>query len=194
MKWNTWNKTHNIRKKNNFFPGGFVGSEYVDGYESTVFAKEDFYVYSNGTNIKLIKKGTNTGGGNLDAPWYFPVTENGEWVSSLKLVKSLLVDSMLHHSDSSKNSWKLDISFQLNGWTIALDARTDVNTTFTENRRLDKFNRGGATIYASQFSSILSNKFNWIEYRVRITRWADTTTTPIFYWIIPVYGEQTEEF
>ena len=26
-----------------------VGSEYVDGYESTVFAKEDVYVSSNGT-------------------------------------------------------------------------------------------------------------------------------------------------
>ena len=25
MKWNTWNETHNIRRKNNFFPGGFVG-------------------------------------------------------------------------------------------------------------------------------------------------------------------------
>ena len=48
--------------------------------------------------------------------------------------------------------------------------------------------KGGATIYASQFSSILSNKFNWIEYRVRITRWADQQLLS-GYWIIPVYGE-----
>jgi hypothetical protein len=89
---------------------------------------------------------------------------------------------------------KLDISFQLNGWTIALDARTDVNTTFTQIGSWTSSIEGGATIYASQFSSILSNKFNWIEYRVRITRWDDVNTTPIFYWIIPVYGEQTEEF
>jgi len=181
-------------RKNNFFPGGFVGSEYVDGYESTVFAKEDVYVYSNGTTIKLIKKGTNTGGGNLDAPGYFPVTENGELGI---FAPSGKISSCRFYAPSFrqfKELTKLDISFQLNGWTIALDARTDVNTTFTEIGSWTNSIKWGATISADQFSSILSNKFNWIEYRVRITRWADTTTTPIFYWIIPVYGEQIEEF
>ena len=194
-----WNETLGTKlttygRKNNFFPGGFVGSEYVDGYESTVFAKEDVYVYSNGTNIKLIKKGTNTGGGNNDAPGYFPVTENQE---SGIFAPSGKISSCRFYAPSFrtfKELTKLDISFQLNGWTIALDARTDVNTTFTEIGSWTSSIEGGATIYASQFSSILSNKFNWIEYRVRITRWADTTTTPIFYWIIPVYEEQLEEF
>ena len=194
-----WNETLGTKlttygRKNNFFPGGFVGSEYVDGYESTVFAKEDVYVYSNGTNIKLIKKGTNTGGGNNDAPGYFPVTENQE---SGIFAPSGKISSCRFYAPSFrqfKELTKLDISFQLNGGTIALDARTDVNTTFTEIGSWTSSIEGGATIYASQFSSILSNKFNWIEYRVRITRWADTTTTPIFYWIIPVYEEQLEEF
>ena len=194
-----WNETLGTKlttygRKNNFFPGGFVGSEYVDGYESTVFAKEDVYVYSNGTTIKLIKKGTNTGGGNVDAPGYFPVSENKE---SGIFAPSGKISSCRFYAPSFrtfKNLKKLDISFQLNGWTIALDARTDVNTTFTEIGSWTSSIEGGATIYASQFSSILSNKFNWIEYRVRITRWADTTTTPIFYWIIPVYEEQLEEF
>jgi len=194
-----WNETLGTKlttygRKNNFFPGGFVGSEYVDGYESTVFAKDDVYVYSNGTTIKLIKKGTNTGGGNLDAPGYFPVTENQE---TGIFAPSGKISSCRFYAPSFrtfKELTKLDISFQLNGWTIALDARTDVNTTFTEIGSWANSIEGGATIYASQFSSILSNKFNWIEYRVRITRWDDTTTTPIFYWVIPVYGEQTEEF
>ena len=193
-----WNETLGTKlttygRKNNFFPGGFVGSEYVDGYESTVFAKEDVYVYSNGTTIKLIKKGTNTGG-TVDAPGYFPVTENQE---SGIFAPSGKISSCRFYAPSFrqfKELTKLDISFQLNGWTIALDARTDVNTTFTEIGSWTSSIEGGATIYASQFSSILSNKFNWIEYRVRITRWADTPTTPIFYWIIPVYGEQIEEF
>jgi len=192
-----WNETLGTKlttygRKNNFFPGGFVWSEYVDGYESTVFAKEDVYVYSNGTTIKLIKKGTNTGGGNLDAPGYFPVTENGEFGI---FAPSGKISSCRFYAPSFrqfKELVKLDISFQLNGWTIALDARTDVNTTFTEIGSWTSSIEGGATIYASQFSSVLSNKFNWIEYRVRITRW--DATTPIFYWIIPVYGEQTEEF
>ncbi|HNG96693.1 MAG TPA: hypothetical protein PLW93_00300 [Candidatus Absconditabacterales bacterium] len=181
-------------RKNNFFPGGFVGSEYVDGYESTVFAKEDVYVYSNGTTIKLIKKGTNTGGGNVDAPGFAPVSENKE---SGIFAPSGKISSCRFYAPSFrtfKNLKKLDISFQLNGGTIALDARTDVNTTFTEIGSWTSSIEGGATIYASQFSSILSNKFNWIEYRVRITRGADTTTTPIFYGIIPVYEEQLEEF
>jgi len=194
-----WNETLGTKlttygRKNNFFPGGFVGSEYVDGYESTVFAKDDVYVYSNGTTIKLIKKGTNTGGGNLDAPGYFPVTENQE---TGIFAPSGKISSCRFYAPSFrtfKELTKLDISFQLNGWTIALDARTDVNTTFTEIGSWANSIEGGATIYASQFSSVLSNKFNWIEYRVRITRWDATTTTPIFYWVIPVYGEQTEEF
>ncbi len=194
-----WNETLGTKlttygRKNNFFPGGFVWSEYVDGYESTVFAKEDVYVYSNGTTIKLIKKGTNTGGGNADAPWFAPVSENQEGGI---FAPSGKISSCRFYAPSFrqfKELTKLDISFQLNGWTIALDARTNVNTTFTEIGSWTSSIEGGATIYASQFSSILSNKFNWIEYRVRITRWADTTTTPIFYWIIPVYGEQTEEF
>jgi len=196
---NRWNETLGTKlttygRKNNFFPGGFVWSEYVDGYESTVFAKEDVYVYSNGTTIKLIKKGTNTGGGTVDAPWYYPVSENQEtgiFAPSGKIASCRFYAPSFR---TFKELTKLDISFQLNGWTIALDARTDVNTTFTQIGSWTSSIEGGATIYASQFSSILSNKFNWIEYRVRITRWDDTTTTPIFYWIIPVYGEQTEEF
>ena len=80
-QWNTWNETHNIRKKNNFFPGGFVGSsEYVDGYESTVFAKEDVYVYSNGFNYQTYQERYKYHcKGNVDAPWFAPVSENGEF-------------------------------------------------------------------------------------------------------------------
>ena len=195
-----WNETLGTKlttygRKNNFFPGGFVGSEYVDGDESTVFWNWPLYAYFDGsTKLKLVQKGTNTGGGNVDAPWFAPLSENQE---SGIFAPSGKISSCRFYAPSFrqfKELTKLDISFQLNGWTIALDARTDVNTTFTEIGSWTSSIEGGATIYASQFSSILSNKFNWIEYRVRITRWADTTTTPIFYWIIPVYGEQIEEF
>ena len=182
-------------RKNNFFPGGFVGSEYINGDEETVFWNWPLYAYFDGsTKLKLVQKGTSTGSGNVDAPWYYPVSENGEFGI---FAPSGKISSCRFYAPSFrqfKELVKLDISFQLNGWTIALDARTDVNTTFTQIGSWTSSIEGGATIYASQFSSILSNKFNWIEYRVRITRWYDTTTTPIFYWVIPVYGEQTEEF
>ena len=196
-RWNetTGTKLTTYGRKNNFFPGGFVGSEYVNGDEETVFWNWPLYAYFDwSTKLKLVQKGTNTGGGNVDAPWFAPVSENQE---SGIFAPSGKISSCRFYAPSFrqfKELTKLDISFQLNGWTIALDARTDVNTTFTEIGSWTSSIEGGATIYASQFSSILSNKFNWIEYRVRITRWADTTTTPIFYWIIPVYGEQIEEF
>jgi len=195
-----WNETLGTKlttygRKNNFFPGGFVGSEYVNGDEDTVFWNGALYAYFDGsTKLKLVQKGTNTGGGNVDEPWFAPVSENQEGGI---FAPSGKISSCRFYAPSFrtfKNLKKLDISFQLNGWTIALDARTDVNTTFTEIGSWTSSIEGGATIYASQFSSILSNKFNWIEYRVRITRWADTITTPIFYWIIPVYEEQLEEF
>ena len=194
-----WNETLGTKlttygRKNNFFPGGFVGSEYINGEEDTVFWNGALYAYFDGsTKLKLVQKGTNTGGGNVDAPWFAPVSENQE---SGIFAPSGKISSCRFYAPSFrqfKELTKLDISFQLNGWTIALDARTDVNTTFTEIGSWTSSIEGGATIYASQFSSILSNKFNWIEYRVRITRWADGDT-PIFYWIIPVYEEQLEEF
>ena len=87
--------------------------------------------FDGSTKIKLVQK-WNTLGGTVDAPGYFPLTENMENVYLLQVVKSLRVDSMLHHSDSSKELTKLDISFQLNGWIMALDIRSNENTTFTE--------------------------------------------------------------
>ena len=181
-------------RKNNFFKGGFVGSEYVDWDEDTLYWNWQLYAYFDGsTKIKLVQK-WNTLGGTVDAPGYFPLTENME---SGIFAPSGKISSCRFYAPSFrqfKELTKLDISFQLNGWTIALDARTDVNTTFTEIGSWTSSIKWGATIHQEQFGEILSNKFNWIEYRVRITRWADTTTTPIFYWIIPVYGEQIEEF
>ena len=199
-----WNETLGTKlttygRKNNFFPGGFVGSEYINGDEETVFWNWPLYAYFDGsTKLKLVQKGTATWTGNIDAPGYSPVSENRE---TGIFAPSGKISSCRFYAPSFrqfKELTKLDISFQLNGWTIALDARTDVSTVsninFVQIGSWTSSIEGGATIYASQFSSILSNKFNWIEYRVRITRWADTTTTPIFYWVIPVYGEQTEEF
>jgi len=44
-------------RKNNFFPGGFVGSEYVNGDEETVFGNGQLYAYFDGsTKLKLVQK------------------------------------------------------------------------------------------------------------------------------------------
>ena len=105
------------------------------------------------TKLKFVQKGTQT--------------QEVEMWALLDLLQYLKTKRMVYSSSSGKNLFvsilcpsfstvqkftNARISFQLNGWTIAPDARTDVNTTFTENRKLDKFNRGGATIYASQLS------------------------------------------
>ena len=159
MKWNTGTKLTTYGQKNNFFPGGFVGwicrlfkILYSGGWK--------LYAYFDGsTKIKLVQKYKYSG--NVDAPWFFSVSENRWRYIRSKLVKSLLVDSMLHHSDSSKELTKLDISFPtqwLNNGT--LDARTDVNTTFTEMGSWTSSIGGGATIYT--VSSLAS-------YRISLT-------------------------
>lgn len=195
-----WNETLGTKlttygRKNNFFPGGFVGSEYIDWDEDTVFWSAWLYAYYDGTSkLKLVQKATNSGGGNVDAPGYFPVTENQETGIFAPSGKISSCRYFAPTFRTFKKLKKLDISFQLNGGTITLAARTDVNTTFTTLATYTGSNEWGATLYESQFSSVLSNKWNWIEYRVTLTRGVDTTTTPIFYWIIPVYEEQLEEF
>jgi hypothetical protein len=133
-----WNETLGTKlttywRKNNFFPGWFVGSEYINGDEETVFWNWPLYAYFDGsTKLKLVQKGTNTWSGNVDAPWYYPVSENQEtgiFAPSGKIASCRFYAPSFRQF---KELVKLDISFQLNGWTIALDARTDVNTTFTE--------------------------------------------------------------
>lgn len=90
------------------------------------------YAYFDGsTKIKLVQK-VNTIGGTVDAPGYFPATENQE---SGLFAPSGKISSCRFYAPQFrqwKRLTKLDISFQLNGGTIALDMRTNNNTTFTE--------------------------------------------------------------
>ena len=195
-RWNETlgNKLTTYGRKNNFFKGGFVGSEYIDGDEETVFWNNWLYAYFDGsTKLKLVQK-VNTINGTVDAPWYFPATENQEtgiFAPSGKISSCRFYAPQFRQW---KRLVKLDISFQLNGGTIALDMRTNNNTTFTEigswTGSVTNDKKWGASIYAD---NIPDKELQWVEYRVRMTR-GDANTTPIFYWIIPVYEEFTAEY
>lgn len=125
------------------------------------------YVYSNGTTIKLVKKGT-TIGGTVDAPGWYPATENQEtgiFAPSGKISSCRFYAPQFRQE---KRLMKLDVSFALNGGTIALDMRTNDNETFTELRSwTGSDSKYGETIYAE---SIPDKQLQWVEYRVRITR------------------------
>ena len=90
------------------------------------------YAYFDGsTKLKLVQK-VNTIGGTVDAPGYYPATENQEtgiFAPSGKISSCRFYAPQFRQW---KRLVKLDISFQLNGGTIALDMRTNNNTTFTE--------------------------------------------------------------
>ena len=196
-RWNDvpWNKITSYGRKNNFFKGWFVWSEYVNGDEDSIFGNGQLYAYFDGsTKLKLVQKGS-TLGWTVDAPGYFPLTENMELGI---FAPSGTINSCRFYAPQFrqwKDLVKLDVSFNLNGWTIAVDMRTNMNTTFTQIGSWTggwvNDQKNGATIYAD---NLPDKHLQWVEYRVRMTRGADTTTTPIFYWIIPTYEEFSEEF
>lgn len=190
-----WNKITSYWRKNNFFKGGFVWSEYVNGDEDSVFWNGQLYSYFDGsTKLKLVQKG-NTLGWTVDAPWYFPLTENRELGI---FAPSGTINSCRFYAPSfqtKKVIKDINISFNLNWGTIALDMRSNANTTFTQigswTAGWINDTKNWAMIHENQLPN---RQVQWVEYRVRITRGADTTTTPIFYWLIPTYEEMTEEF
>ena len=177
-------------RKSNFFKWGFAGSEYIDWDEETVFGNGQYYAYYDGSKVKLVQKGTMMWG-TVDSPGYYPVTENqetGYFAPSGKISSCRFYASSFQQVKRLK---ALKVSFLLNGWTIALDIRTNKNETFTQVAQWSgSSNECGAEIKAN---SIIDKEIQWIEYRVRLTR-GDETSTPIFYGIIPLYEDMIKEF
>ena len=177
-------------RKNNFFKWWFVGSEYIDGDIETCYANDDIFVYYKTNTIVIAQKWTFTWSLQADQPWYYPVTENletGYFAPSGKISSCRLYEGNMAQEKYIK---ELQVGFQLNWGTIAIDMRSNLNTTFTEIKSWtggttnDKL--GGDKIYANELPW---RNFNWLEYRVRLST-SDNTKSPVFYWIIPIYEER----
>lgn len=185
------NRLTTYSRKNNFFRWGFSWSEFCDWVEETAFGKNGQYLFYKDWNLKLISKQFPFWG-NVDSPWYFPLTENTEFgqfcptgsISSCRFYASAF--------QQVKYLKALKVSFLLNGGTISVDIRTNKNEAFTQIGSWSwTSNACGAEIKAPALND---KEIQWLEYRVRMTRWDDTTKTPVFYGIIPIYEEMTKEF
>jgi len=184
------NKLTTYGRKNNFFRGGFVGSEYIDGSIETVYSYNDLYAYYRSSDNKMIlaQKTNQTGGLSVDMPGYYPLTENidylGEYCPTGSITSCRIQTNDLQQDLRLK---ALNVSFLLNGGRIQVEMRSNLNESWQEigDYIASDFDfSGGAKITANQFPN---RKFNWLQLRVTLSTLGDSSRSPIFYGITPEY-------